>query len=168
MVGSKAGITVEVINTDAEGRLILCDALAYAQKELAPKAVVDIATLTGACVVALGDLGAGVFTRDRELRSLVLDAAETCGELYWPLPLWKEYDELLKSDTADVANVGPREGGAINAALFLERFIEEGTRWMHLDIAGPGYVVKPTALSPVPGGTGTGVRVFCALAKGLR
>ena len=168
VVGTKSGTTVEVINTDAEGRLILCDALTYAQKKLQPKAVVDVATLTGACVVALGDLGAGVFTRDRELRSLVLDAAEACGELYWPMPMWKEYDELLKSDTADVANVGPREGGAINAALFLNRFIEEGTRWAHLDIAGPGYVVKTTPLSPVPGGTGTGVRVFCALARNIK
>lgn len=168
VVGTKSGITVEVLNTDAEGRLILCDALTYAQQVCNPKAVVDIATLTGACVVALGDLGAGVFTRDKELRGLILDAAEACGELYWPLPLWKEYNELLKSDTADVANVGPREGGAINAALFLDRFVENGTRWAHLDIAGPGYVTKTTPLSPVPGGTGTGVRIFCSLARGLR
>ncbi len=168
VVGTKAGITVEIISTDAEGRLILCDALAYAQEKYTPKAVVDIATLTGACVVALGDLGAGVFTRDKELRGLILDAAEAGGELYWPLPLWKEYSELMKSDTADTTNAGPRAGGAVNAALFLDRFVKEGTRWAHLDIAGPGYVVKSTPLSPVPGGTGTGVRIFCALARGLK
>ncbi len=168
VVTTMSGKTVEILNTDAEGRLILCDALAYAQKHYKAKAIVDVATLTGACVVALGDLGAGVFTRDRQLRALVLDAADATGELYWPLPLWKEYDDLLKSDTADFANVGPREGGALNAALFLNRFIEEQTRWVHLDIAGPGYVSKATPLSPVPGGTGTGVRIFCSLARALK
>ncbi len=167
-VTTLSGQTVEILNTDAEGRLILCDAITYAQKEWKPAAIVDIATLTGACVIALGDLGAGVFTKDKELRRCVLDAAETTGELYWPLPLWDDYDANLKSDVADIANIGPREGGAIHAALFLQRFVEKNTRWMHLDIAGPGYVVKPTALSPVPGGTGTGVRIFCELARKLK
>lgn len=167
VITTLSGKTVEILNTDAEGRMVVCDALTLAQKEWTPKAVIDIATLTGACVVALGDLGAGVFTEDGELRELILESADMNGELYWHMPMWKEYEPLLKSDVADMANTGPREGGAVNAALFLRRFVEKGTRWAHLDIAGPGYVVKPTALSPVPGGTGTGVRIFCHLLRGL-
>ncbi len=165
VVTTHSGKTVEILNTDAEGRLVLCDALSYAQKTYNPLVLVDIATLTGACVIALGDYGTGLFTEDRELRKTLLDAAETCGDLFWPLPLWNEYDKNLKSDLADLANIGPREGGSINAALFLRRFIEKGTRWAHLDIAGPGYVVKASPLHPVPGGTGVGVRVFCELAR---
>ncbi len=165
VVVTHSGKTVEILNTDAEGRLILCDAISYAQKEYAPLAVVDIATLTGACVIALGDYGTGLFTGDKELRATLMDAAEKTGDLFWPLPLWDEYDSNLKSDVADMANIGPREGGSINAALFLRRFVEKGTRWAHLDIAGPGYVAKGSPLHPVPGGTGVGVRVFCELAR---
>lgn len=168
VITTLSGKTVEILNTDAEGRMVVCDALTLAQKEWTPKAVVDIATLTGACVVALGDLGAGLFTEDEELRDLILESADMNGELYWPMPLWKDYEPLIKSDVADMSNTGPREGGAINAALFLRRFVEKGTRWAHLDIAGPGYVVKPTPLSPVPGGTGTGVRIFCHLLRHLQ
>lgn len=163
VVTTLSGKTVEILNTDAEGRLVLCDALTYAQKEWTPAVLLDLATLTGACVVALGDYGTGLFTNDKGLRRCILDAAGQTGDLVWPLPLWDDYDSSLKSDVADMANVGPREGGAIHAALFLRRFIEKGIRWAHLDIAGPGYVVKPSPLHPVPGGTGVGVRLLCRL-----
>ena len=167
IVTTLSGKTVEILNTDAEGRLILCDALTYAQQQWKPKALINAATLTGACVIALGDLGTAVFTKEGRLRGTILDAAERTGDLVWPLPLWDEYDANLDSEIADIANIGPREGGALHAALFLQRFIEEGTRWAHLDIAGPGYVVKKTALHPVPGGTGMGVRLFCQLIRTL-
>lgn len=165
VVSTFSGKTVEILNTDAEGRLVLCDALSYAQMEWTPSALIDLATLTGACVIALGDYGTGLFTEDKALRKGIMDAAECSGDLVWPLPLWDDYDANLKSDVADMANIGGREGGAINAALFLRRFIEKGTRWAHLDIAGPGYVVKPSPLHPVPGGTGVGVRLLCRLAR---
>lgn len=165
VVTTLSGKTVEILNTDAEGRLILCDALSYAQQEWTPAVLVDVATLTGACVVALGDNGTGLFTADRLLRRGILDAAEKTGDLIWPLPLWDDYDAHLKSDVADMTNMGPREGAAINAALFLRRFIENGVRWAHLDIAGPGYVVKASPLHPVPGGTGMGVRLLCGLLR---
>lgn len=165
VITTLSGKTVEIHNTDAEGRLILCDALAYAQEEWNPAVLLDFATLTGACVVALGDYGTGLFTQDELLRRAVLDAAEYTGDLVWPLPLWDQYDANLKSDVADMTNTGPREGGAINAALFLRRFVENGVRWAHLDIAGPGYVVKPSPLHPVPGGTGVGVRLLCRMLR---
>ena len=165
VVTTFCGKTVEILNTDAEGRLVLCDAFGYAQKEWKPTAIVDLATLTGACVIALGDLGTGLFTDDGTLRRAIMDAAEYTGDLVWPLPMWDDYDPNLKSDVADMANIGPREGGSIHAALFLRRFIEKGTRWAHLDIAGPGYVVKPSPLHPVPGGTGVGVRILCQLLR---
>jgi leucyl aminopeptidase len=159
------GKTVEILNTDAEGRLVLCDALAYAQKELNPAALIDLATLTGACVIALGDYGSGLFSADEALRAAVLEAAGQSGDLVWPMPLWDEYDKNLKSELADMVNIGPREGGAIHAALFLRRFIEKRTRWAHLDIAGPGCVAKPAPLLPVPGATGVGVRLLCRLLR---
>jgi len=159
---------VEILNTDAEGRLILCDALTYAQQEYTPAAIIDVATLTGACVIALGDYGAGLFTEESSLRKAIMDGAETVGDLVWPLPLWDAYDEKLKSDVADLANVGPREGAAIMAALFLRRFIAKGARWAHLDIAGPGYVVKASPLLPMPGGTGMGVRLLCRCLRDKR
>ncbi len=165
VVTTLSGKTVEILNTDAEGRLILCDALTYAQQNWTPAALVDLATLTGACVIALGDYGSGLFTDDRRLRHTIMDAADATGDLVWPMPLWDDYDANLKSDVADIANIGPREGGAINAALFLRRFIEKGVRWAHLDIAGPGYVVKPSPLHPVPGGTGAGLRLLCRLLE---
>jgi leucyl aminopeptidase len=116
----------------------------------------------------LGDYGIGLFTDDGPLRSAVLDAAKDTGDLVWSLPLWKEYEANLKSDVADFTNTGPREGGAIHAALFLRRFLEKNVRWAHLDIAGPGYVVKTSPLNPVPGGTGVGVRLLCRLLRDER
>ncbi len=168
VVTTLSGKTVEILNTDAEGRLILCDALTYAQREYAPKVIIDIATLTGACVVALGDNATGLFTKDKQLRSVILDAADATGDLCWPLPLWDEYDQNLKSNVADMPNIGPREGGALHAALFLQRFIEKETRWAHLDIAGPGYVVKTSELHPVSGATGVGVRMFCEMVRSFK
>jgi leucyl aminopeptidase len=159
------GNTVEIQNTDAEGRLALCDALAYAQKAFNPAILIDLASLTGACVIALGDYGSGLFTEDAELRAAVQAAAEQAGDLVWPMPLWDDYAKNLKSEIADIRNIGPREGGAVHAALFLRRFIEKGTRWAHLDIAGPSWVNESSPLHPAPGATGVGVRLLCRLFR---
>jgi leucyl aminopeptidase len=134
---SMSGQSVEVLNTDAEGRLVLCDALTYAGR-FEPDVVVDIATLTGACVVALGCHAAGLFSNDDKLAESLLGAGEFSHDRAWRLPLWDEYGETLKSNFADVANVGGREGGAITAASFLSRFAKE-YRWAHLDIAGVAW-----------------------------
>jgi leucyl aminopeptidase len=134
---SMSGQSVEVLNTDAEGRLVLCDALTYASR-FKPDVVVDIATLTGACVVALGAEAAGLFSNDDRLADALLDAGEFSYDRAWRLPLWEEYGEALKSNFADVANVGGREGGAITAASFLSRFAGD-YRWAHLDIAGVAW-----------------------------
>lgn len=165
VVRAANGDSVEIQNTDAEGRLALCDALAYAQKTWTPSALVDIATLTGACAVALGTQIAGLFSDDADLAERIRAAGGTCGEEYWPLPLWKPYAEQLKSDVADICHMGPREGGAINAALFLQHFIQEGVRWAHLDIAGVDWVSKPTPLCPA-GPSAFGARTLLELARG--
>lgn len=129
--------TVEILNTDAEGRLLLCDALTYA-KRFKPAVVIDIATLTGACVIALGAHASGLFSDDDELADALLTAGSYAGDRAWRLPLWEEYGEQLKSNFADLANIGSREGGAIVAARFLARFTE-AYRWAHLDIAGTAW-----------------------------
>jgi leucyl aminopeptidase len=157
------GKTIEVISTDAEGRLILADALSYAVKQgLSP--LIDLATLTGACRVALGLLYSGVFGNDRDLIDKVLKAGERTGEKMWQMPMAEEYKEQIKSEIADIKNTGNRYGGAITAALFLAEFVGN-TPWIHLDIAGPrlsskdsGYLVK--------GATGFGVRTLIELALG--
>lgn len=159
VVTTMSGKTVEILNTDAEGRLVLCDTLTYAQKYYDPKLMIDVATLTGACVIALGDHAAGLFTQDRHLAATFTELGEVVGEPYWPMPLWESYKEPLKSDSADLGNIGLREGGAIFAALFLEAFVEPGKAWMHLDIAGPSYLSKRTVLNPA-GGTGFAVRTL--------
>ncbi|MFO7709324.1 MAG: leucyl aminopeptidase [Desulfobacterales bacterium] len=159
IVTSLSGKTVEIGNTDAEGRLILADAMAFAVKAYAPKAMIDLATLTGACVVALGEAIAGLFTRDEPLRAQLLAAAERTHERCWPLPLPEDYKELLKSSFADISNMpSAREGGAISAALFLSEFVGR-TRWAHIDIAGPAYSKKESAYCGA-GGTGFGVRLL--------
>jgi leucyl aminopeptidase len=135
---SMSGKTIEVLNTDAEGRLILCDALTWAQKHLEPKLMVDCATLTGACVVALGKHPHGLFSADEELARDLLEAGEASGDRAWRMPLWSDYQEQLDSVVADVANLGGKWGGAITAACFLWRFTE-GQRWAHLDIAGTAW-----------------------------
>jgi leucyl aminopeptidase len=154
------GKTIEIISTDAEGRLVLADALTYASR-LGVDAMIDLATLTGASVVALGDQGTSVFSTDDSLAGEILDAADWNGEKMWHMPLWDEYHGLLKGDYADLRNSGPRTGGAVFAALFLREFIE-GTPWAHLDIAGPAWNSKETELAPA-GASGHGVRTLLTL-----
>jgi leucyl aminopeptidase len=141
VVTSLSGQTIEILNTDAEGRLILCDALTYAER-FNPAAVVDIATLTGACVIALGHHRSGLFSADETLAAELLAAGEKAADPAWRLPLDDEYDDALKSNFADMGNVGPRAGGAITAAMFLKRFTAK-LRWAHLDIAGTAWKSGP-------------------------
>ena len=137
IVTSMSGQTIEVLNTDAEGRLILCDALTFAAR-YEPEVVIDIATLTGACVIALGAHASGLFGNDEALSQDLVKAGDYAGDRAWPMPLWPEYAEALESNFADVANVGGREAGAVTAAAFLARFTES-FRWAHLDIAGTAW-----------------------------
>ncbi len=137
VVTSMSGQTIEILNTDAEGRLILCDALTYAEK-LDPACVVDIATLTGACVIALGHVATGLLANDDGLARELLNAGEAASDRCWQLPLWDEYQDLLKSNFADMANIGGRAGGTITAACFLSRYTEKYD-WAHLDIAGTAW-----------------------------
>ena len=151
VVTSMSGQTIEILNTDAEGRLILCDALTYAER-FKPAAVVDIATLTGACVIALGGVRSGLFSSDDTLAADLLAAGEKSADLAWRMPLDEEYDDALKSSFADMGNVGGRAGGAITAAKFLQRFTAK-LRWAHLDIAGTAWksgAAKGATGRPVP------------------
>src|SRR5881396_1385547 len=157
VVKSHLGKTIEVINTDAEGRLILCDALSYVRR-FKPAAVLDAATLTGAVVVALGHVAIGVMGNDEGLLAEVRDAGERAGERCWPLPLWDEYRELLKSDIADVKNSGGRGAGSIAGGWFLREFVD-GFAWVHLDIAGTAYT-DAEAPHQTKGPTAVGVRLF--------
>ena len=162
IVKSYSGKTVEIGNTDAEGRLILIDAISYSIEKYKPQTIIDIATLTGACVVALGEQIAGVFASDDALAEKILQAGQDTNERCWRLPLPDDYKKLLKSDFADLQNISSsRWGGAITAALFLKDFTEN-IEWAHIDIAGPAYIKKATEYCG-PGGTGFGVRLFCAL-----
>ena len=138
IVTTMSGKTVEILNTDAEGRLVLCDTLTYALEKYKPQCTLDIATLTGACLMALGNHASGLFTEDEELAADILAAGELSHDKAWRLPLWDEYQEQLDSNFADIANIGGRVGGAITAACFLSRFTE-GYRWAHLDIAGTAW-----------------------------
>jgi leucyl aminopeptidase len=158
IVTSMSGQTIEVINTDAEGRLVLADVLWYTQKRFKPKFMIDLATLTGAIIIALGDLHAGLFSNSDELSERLGKAGKAVGERVWRLPLAPEYDKEINCDPADMKNVGNRGAGSITAAQFLQRFVA-GVPWAHLDIAGVTWSkkVKPT----VPkGGTGFGVRLL--------
>ena len=137
IVTSMSGQTIEILNTDAEGRLILCDALTYSQR-FEPETIIDVATLTGACVVALGHVATGLFANDEQLARELLEAGEEADDRAWQLPLWEDYQDLLKSSFADMANIGGRWGGAITAACFLARFTKEQS-WAHLDIAGTAW-----------------------------
>jgi leucyl aminopeptidase len=155
------GKTIEIVSTDAEGRLILADALSYARKR-GLSLLVDVATLTGACRIALGTICTGAFTNNQELLNKFIKAAEAAGECVWQMPMFEEYKEGNKSDVADIKNSGGRNGGAITAAQFLSEFVED-TPWVHLDVAGTsmsdkdkGYLVK--------GATGVGVRTLVNLA----
>ena len=164
VVKSMKGDTVEVINTDAEGRLVLADVLWYAQERFKPAAMVDLATLTGAIIVALGHEKAGVFSNNDAFAGDFLKAAEAEGEGAWRMPLDPAYDELLKSRIADIANVGGRTAGSVTAAQFLQRFVKDGMPWIHLDIAGASYNTKPSTLTP-KGATGWGVRALDRLVR---
>ncbi len=157
-----SGQTVEVISTDAEGRLILSDALAYSLR-YQPKAIIDLATLTGACVIALGDYTIGLFGNDELLLKRIEEASVKTREKVWRMPLWDEYFEYLKSDVADFKNVGTRAAGAIIGGIFLSKFVEK-TPWVHLDIAGPASIEKERPYVP-RGGTGVGVRLLLQLFR---
>lgn len=162
IIRSHNGKTVEIMNTDAEGRLILADALSYAEK-LGAKKIVDLATLTGACMVALGPFTAGLFANDDAWRAAIEQASKRAGEDLWALPLNKKLKSMLKSPIADMKNIGERWGGAITGALFLQEFIGEAT-WAHLDIAGPASNDKPEPGIP-RGGTGFGVLTLLELVS---
>jgi len=151
VVTTLSGQTVEILNTDAEGRLILCDALTYASR-FEPEAVIDVATLTGACVVALGHVATGLFANDDKLADEIREAADDAWDRVWPMPLWEDYQEQLRSNFADFANIGGRPAGSITAACFLARFTRE-MRWAHLDIAGTAWKSgreKGSTARPVP------------------
>jgi leucyl aminopeptidase len=137
IVTSMSGQTIEILNTDAEGRLILCDALTYAER-FDPAAVIDIATLTGACVIALGHVASGLYSSDEALARDLLHAGEYAHDRAWQMPLWDDYQDQLKSNFADMANIGGRPAGSITAACFLSRFTKKYP-WAHLDIAGTAW-----------------------------
>ena len=159
VVTSMSGQTIEVINTDAEGRLVLCDAICWVQQEYAPCAIVDLATLTGAMVITLGHEQAGLFSNDDALADKLLAAGKASGDALWRLPMGAAYDKLIDSQIADMKNVGPRYGGSITAAQFIQRFVENNTPWAHLDIAGMAWDDKAGATWD-KGATGYGVRVL--------
>jgi len=160
---SYSGTTMECDNTDAEGRLILADALDYAAN-YKPKAVVDVATLTGAVVVTFGHLVAGVMGTDPDVVKRIFNAGEKTGERVWELPLYNEYDKLMKSEVADIKNIGPsRQAGSILGGIFLKKFVGDKYPWAHLDIAGTAFNIGETAEYNTPGATGFGVRLFVEL-----
>ena len=164
VVTSMKGDTIEITNTDAEGRLVLCDVMWYAQDRFSPKGMIDLATLTGAIIIGLGYENAGVFSNDDTLCNAFLDAARTENEGAWRMPLGQAYDKLLKSRIADMNNVGGRPAGSITAAQFLQRFVKDGTPWIHLDIAGVASVKAETAHAP-SGATGWGVMALNRLVR---
>ncbi|TZG28992.1 leucyl aminopeptidase [Sphingomonas montanisoli] len=159
VVTSMSGQTIEVINTDAEGRLVLCDALTWVQKTYSPKTIVDLATLTGAMIISLGHEYGGMFANDDSLATQLDAAGKAVGDQLWRMPLADPFDKLIDSPIADMKNVGPREGGSITAAHFLKRYIDDGVRWAHLDIAGMVWASKPGATWD-KGATGFGVRLL--------
>jgi leucyl aminopeptidase len=151
IVSSMSGQTIEILNTDAEGRLILCDALTYAER-FDPAAVVDVATLTGACVVALGHVASGLYSNRDELAEELLEAGREAWDRAWHMPLWDDYQESLKSPFADIANIGGRPAGSVTAACFLSRFADKYA-WAHLDVAGTAWTSgknKGATGRPVP------------------
>ena len=162
VVETYGGKTIEILNTDAEGRLVLADALGYAA-HYNPKAAIDLATLTGAVVTALGTVACGMMGTDADLMDKVRSAAEKTHERVWEFPLWDDYDELIKSDVADVKNIGDGTAGTIVGGAFLKKFAE-GYPWVHLDIAGTAWDVKGSSYVPSKGGTGFGVRLLVQFA----
>lgn len=166
VVKSMSGQTVEIVNTDAEGRLVLADCLTYIQKTFAPEYVVDMATLTGAIVVALGSAFAGLFTNTQSMVKAISQAGEACGERVWHLPTDVEYNKLIDSDIADMKNSGGRPAGASTAACFLRRYIEKNTKWAHIDIAGMDLCDGSKVLYP-KGASGFGVRLLVEFINAL-
>ena len=164
VVKSMNGKTSEIISTDAEGRLVLSDALCYASR-YKPEAVIDIATLTGACVIALGDLAIGLMTNNAELAAKVKTASDTTGERVWELPMWDEYLERMKGDVTDLKNVGGRQAATVTAGKYLEEFVDYP--WVHLDIAGTAWEERGRPYQP-KGARGTGVRLIIEYLKGVR
>ena len=158
IITSMSGQTIEIVNTDAEGRLVLADALWYAQETYSPRAIIDLATLTGAILVALGHEAAGLFSNNDELAQHLVSAGEATGEKVWRMPLGAAYDKLIDSKFADMKNTGGRHGGSITAAQFLQRFVKE-TPWAHLDIAGTAMGSPPSDVNP-SWGSGWGVRLL--------
>jgi len=159
VVTTLSGQTVEVINTDAEGRLVLADAVAYVQKTFKPSTIIDLATLTGAIIISLGHEWAGLFSNSDELASELLKAAGDSGDKLWRMPLADSFDRLIDSPIADMKNVGPREGGSITAAQFIQRFVENGVKWAHIDMAGKAWADKADSTYE-KGATGFGVRLL--------
>jgi len=159
VVTTMSGQTVEVLNTDAEGRLVLCDALHWLQEVYNPARIVDFATLTGAMIIALGNDHGGLYSNNDELADQMLSAGFSTGDKLWRMPLGPAYDKLIDSPIADMKNVGPRPAGSITAAQFLQRFIQDGQTWAHLDIAGMAWSEKDTPTVP-KGGAGYGVRLL--------
>jgi leucyl aminopeptidase len=159
IVTSMSGQTIEILNTDAEGRLVLSDALTWTQREFKPKVIVDLATLTGAMIIALGNEHGGLFANDDALAEQLLAAGKATGDLLWRFPLSDNYNKLIDSPIADMKNVGPRGAGSITAAQFIQRFVDEGVKWAHLDIAGTVWADKPGATHD-KGATGFGVRLL--------
>ena len=159
VVTTMSGQTVEVINTDAEGRLVLADAVTYVQRNYKPGTIIDLATLTGAILISLGHEWAGLFSNDDELAGQLQRVADESGDKLWRMPLGEPFDRLIDSPIADMKNVGPREGGSITAAQFIQRFIEDGVRWAHIDMAGKAWTDKPGNTYD-KGATGFGVRLL--------
>jgi len=159
VVTTMSGQTVEVINTDAEGRLVLADALTYVQQTFKPSTIIDLATLTGAILISLGHEWAGLFSNDEKLAGRLLEVAEDSGDKLWRMPLAESFDRLIDSQIADVKNVGPREGGSITAAHFIQRFVENGVKWAHIDMAGMAWSDKASPTYD-KGATGFGVRLL--------
>ncbi|MDI3334839.1 leucyl aminopeptidase [Defluviimonas aestuarii] len=166
IVKSMKGDTIEVVNTDAEGRLVLADVLWYAQDRFKPTGMINLATLTGAIIIALGHENAGVFSNDDKLAGALLKAAGAEGEGAWRMPMGPAYDELIKTRLADVKNTGGRPAGSITAAQFLKRFVKDETPWCHIDIAGVALPPKETALAP-KGATGWGVMTLDRLVRDM-
>ena len=159
VVTTMSGQTVEVINTDAEGRLVLADAVTYVQRNYKPGTIVDLATLTGAILISLGHEWAGLFSNNEDLAGQLTKAGTESGDKLWRMPLAEPFDRLIDSPIADMKNVGPREGGSITAAQFIQRFIENGVKWAHVDMAGKAWSDKPSATYE-KGATGFGVRLL--------
>jgi len=159
VVTTMSGQTVEVINTDAEGRLVLADALTYLQANYKPTAIVDLATLTGAILISLGHEYAGLFSNDEDLAKQLTKAGEESGDKLWRMPMGDVFDRLIDSPIADMKNVGPREAGSITAAQFIKRFVEDGNAWAHVDMAGKAWSDKPSSTQD-KGATGFGVRLL--------